>query len=137
MKLTFLTFESLGGKKILSYVSIFLDLLLLLFKFLFQNKNTMVASKMGLLRRTANWNLWYMNVDLDLDFGCSLLFLFYVYGWEMWHLSNFCVFNRFGYRIAHPRCSGHSTNTNACGVWGTRVGVQVSKREFHTHIHLD
>jgi len=43
----------------------------------------MVASKMGLLRRTANWNLGYMNVDLDLDFGCSLLFLFYVYGWEM------------------------------------------------------
>ena len=58
----------------------------------------MVANKMGLLRRTANWNLWYMNVDLDLDFGCSLLFLFYVYGWETWHLTNFCVFNRFGYR---------------------------------------
>ena len=53
---------------------------------------------MGLLIRTANRKLWYMNVDLDLDFGCSLLFLFYVYGWEMWHLSNFCVFNRFGYR---------------------------------------
>ena len=58
----------------------------------------MIASKMGILRRTANWNLWYMNVDLDLDFGCSLLFLFYVYGWEKWHLSKFCVFNRFGYR---------------------------------------
>ena len=39
----------------------------------------MVASKMGLLRRTAKWNLWYMNVGLDLDFGCPLLFLFYVY----------------------------------------------------------
>ena len=22
-------------------------------------------------------------------------------------------------------------------MWGTRAGVQVSKREFHTHIHLD
>ena len=58
----------------------------------------MIASKMGILRRTANWNLWYMNVDLDLDFGCPLLFLFYFYGWEKWHLSKFCVFNRFGYR---------------------------------------
>ena len=47
--------------------------------YLFQNKNTMVASKMGLLRRTAKWNLWYMNVGLVLDFGCPLLFLFYVY----------------------------------------------------------
>ena len=38
---------------------------------------------------------------------------------------------------AHPWCSGHSTNINACGVWGVRAGVQVFRREFHTHIHLD
>ena len=29
------------------------------------------------------------------------------------------------------------TNISACGVKGTRAGVQVSRREFHTHIHLD
>ena len=38
---------------------------------------------------------------------------------------------------AHPWCSSHSTNINFCKVRGARVGVQVSKREFHTHIHLD
>ena len=32
---------------------------------------------------------------------------------------------------------GHSTSISACGVWGIRVGIQVSRREFHTHIHLD
>ena len=26
---------------------------------------------------------------------------------------------------------------SACGVWEARVGVQVSKRELHTHIYLD
>ena len=26
---------------------------------------------------------------------------------------------------------------NACEVWGVRVGFQVFKREFHTHIHLN
>ena len=25
----------------------------------------------------------------------------------------------------------------ACGVWEARVEIQVSRREFHTHIHLD
>ena len=24
-----------------------------------------------------------------------------------------------------------------CGVWGAKAGVQVSRREFHTHIHLN
>ena len=38
---------------------------------------------------------------------------------------------------AHPWCSGHSTSINTCGVWGARVGVQVSRRELHTNIHLD
>ena len=32
---------------------------------------------------------------------------------------------------------GHSISINACEVWEARVGVQVSRREFHTHIHLD
>ena len=26
---------------------------------------------------------------------------------------------------------------SACGVWGARVRIQISKRELHTHIHLD
>ena len=41
------------------------------------------------------------------------------------------------FTTAHPWCSGHSTSINACGVWGVRVGVQVFRREFHTHIYLD
>ena len=39
--------------------------------------------------------------------------------------------------IAHPWCGDHSTSINACGVWGVRTRVQVSKREFHTHVHLN
>ena len=42
-----------------------------------------------------------------------------------------------GGTIVHPWCGGHSTSINACGVWGVRVGVQVSRREFHTYIHLN
>ena len=38
---------------------------------------------------------------------------------------------------AHPWCGGYSTSLDACGVWGARAGVQVSKRELHTHIYLD
>ena len=38
---------------------------------------------------------------------------------------------------AHLWCDGHSTSISAYGVWGARVGVQVSRRETHTHIHLD
>ena len=38
---------------------------------------------------------------------------------------------------AHPWCDGYSTSISTYGVWGARVGVQVSKRELHTHIHLD
>ena len=26
---------------------------------------------------------------------------------------------------------------SACGVWRAKVGIQVSRREFYTHIHLD
>ena len=38
---------------------------------------------------------------------------------------------------AHPWWYGHSTSMSACGVWGIRVGVQVSRSELHTHIHLN
>ena len=37
----------------------------------------------------------------------------------------------------HPWCSGHSISINICEVWSVRAGVQVSKRELYTHIHLD
>ena len=37
---------------------------------------------------------------------------------------------------AHLWCDGYSTNISACKVWGTRGEVQVSRREFYTHIHL-
>ena len=38
----------------------------------------------------------------------------------------------------HP-CGGHSTSISACGIWGlgASVVVQVFRREFYTHIHLD
>ena len=39
--------------------------------------------------------------------------------------------------VAYPQCDGHSTSISACGVWGERVNVQVSRRETHTHIHLE
>ena len=39
--------------------------------------------------------------------------------------------------IAHPWYGGHSTSINVCGVWGVKVRVQISRREFHKHIHLD
>ena len=38
---------------------------------------------------------------------------------------------------AHPWCDGHSKSISACGVWGAKAGVQVSRRELHTHILLD
>ena len=31
----------------------------------------------------------------------------------------------------------HSTSISVCRVWEARVRVQVFRREFHTHIHLD
>ena len=36
---------------------------------------------------------------------------------------------------AHLWYDSHSTNISVCGVWGTRVKVQVSKRKLQTHIH--
>ena len=44
---------------------------------------------------------------------------------------------KFTIFAAHPWCDGHSTSISTCEVWGARAGVQVSKREFHTHIHLN
>ena len=38
---------------------------------------------------------------------------------------------------AHTWCDGHTTSISTCRVWGVRAGVQVSRRKFHTHIHLD
>ena len=36
----------------------------------------------------------------------------------------------------HPWCDGHSTSISAYGVWEAIAKIQVSKREFYTHIHL-
>ena len=36
----------------------------------------------------------------------------------------------------HPWRSDHFTSINAGRVWRIRVGVQVSKRKFYTHIYL-
>ena len=32
---------------------------------------------------------------------------------------------------------GHFTNISSCRMWRARVGIQVFRRKFHTHIHLD
>ena len=37
----------------------------------------------------------------------------------------------------HPWCDGHSTSISTYEGWGARVGIQVFKRELHTHIHID
>ena len=37
----------------------------------------------------------------------------------------------------HSWCSDHSTSVNACGVQRASARIQVSRKEFHTHIHLD
>ena len=34
-------------------------------------------------------------------------------------------------------CDGYFISIRACWVWGVRVEVQVSIKEFHTYIHLD
>ena len=51
--------------------------------------------------------------------------------------EKYYVYNFFYMTTALPWCDGHSTSISVCGVWGERVGVQVSKRELHTHIYLD
>ena len=51
--------------------------------------------------------------------------------------EGFLIYLRIMLSTPHPWCGDHSININACGVWEERVGVQVSKREFHTHIHLN
>ena len=50
-------------------------------------------------------------------------------------LSN--MFSKIKPSTAYLWCSGHSISIIACGVWGVRVRVQVSRRDRHTHIHLD
>ena len=37
----------------------------------------------------------------------------------------------------HPWCGDHSISISVCRVWKAKVEIQVSKRELHTHIHLD
>ena len=38
---------------------------------------------------------------------------------------------------AYPLCDDHSTSISVSKVWEAKIGVQVSKRELHTYIHLD
>ena len=75
----------------------------------------MVASDMGVLRRMAKWNLWYMNADLDciLDALFSFLFFFFFLCVLLWHLSKFFVFDRYGYRA---RWTSAYVNTLHCKI---------------------
>ena len=38
---------------------------------------------------------------------------------------------------AYPWCDDHSTSISVSKVWEAKIGVQVSKRELNTYIHLD
>ena len=49
----------------------------------------------------------------------------------------FLLINFLGSTTANPWCSSYSTSINICGGVGAKVGIQVSKRKFHTHIILD
>ena len=53
------------------------------------------------------------------------------------NIKNNCVLKLLFVTTTRFWCGGHSTSINACKVWGARAGVQVSRRELHTHIHLD
>ena len=41
------------------------------------------------------------------------------------------------FTTAHSWYYGHFLSISTCGVEGARVGIQVSVKELHTHIHLD
>ena len=41
------------------------------------------------------------------------------------------------YISAHSWCDSRSTSISVCRIWGIRAGVQVSRREFYTYIHVD
>ena len=58
----------------------------------------MVASNMGLLRRMAKWNLWYMNIVLDCILDSLFCFLFFIFCVLVWYSPNFFVFNKYHYR---------------------------------------
>ena len=52
--------------------------------------------------------------------------------------SKSSFYSQLGGRFDDQQMSGsYSTSISACGVSESRAGVQVSKREFYTHIHLD
>ena len=38
---------------------------------------------------------------------------------------------------AHLCYNGYSTSMNAYELWGVRAEIQIFRKEFHTHIHLD
>ena len=42
-----------------------------------------------------------------------------------------------GITTAHFWYDSHSTSINTCEMLGTKIEVQVSKKELHTHLHLD
>ena len=62
---------------------------------------------------------------------------------RIWFYKNVRIIKRLNWGLkmwwttTHPWCGSHSTSISVVGVWGTRAGVQVSRGELHTHIHLD
>ena len=82
-------------------------------------------------------NLGIILICYFLGFPLKILSCdFFLMGWKyIFWIKNFFIF--YFFTTAHFWCNGHSTSINASGVWRPRVGVQVSKREFHTYIYLD
>ena len=58
------------------------------------------------------------------------IFYFFFLSFFILHLKEYKI-------TAHFWCYDHSTSISVCEIWEARVRIQVSKREFHTHIHLN
>ena len=64
----------------------------------------------------------------------SMLYLLNIYRYRFLCFLDILKLNG---TTAHHWCSGRSTSISTCGVWGVRVGVQASMREFYIYIDLD
>ena len=71
---------------------------------------------------------------------CTLLCPFNVHAFQRMYtifLKMYSIMYIQWIKIFITAHGGHSTSINVYGVWGARIRVQVSKREFHTHVNLD
>ena len=67
---------------------------------------------------------WYYYLHFNINVSYNNYFFH--------HLNNEDYFT-----TAYIWCDSYSISISVYEVWGIRAEIQVSKREFHTHIHLD